>query len=161
MLPVTRIPAVLVLSLFSLVHIHARHTTIHPGVQGLSDTKTSYKYIDKLSLSNDNRREIQEILLDAGAQHEKLLAEYQAETYRPLTIGKRYLSSLLIAINSYAWSCVSNFFWALFQTSSWALAYRLQALSTGPNFMALLTAEFCAYPHSPLTCKRRISALAL
>ena len=32
----------------------------------------------------------------------------------------------------------------------------------GPNFMALLTAEFCAYDHdSPLTCKRRISALAL
>ena len=33
---------------------------------------------------------------------------------------------------------------------------------TGPNFMALLTAEFCTYNHdSPLTCKHRISALAL
>ena len=32
----------------------------------------------------------------------------------------------------------------------------------GPNYMALLTAEFCPYDHdSPLTCKRRISALAL
>ena len=32
----------------------------------------------------------------------------------------------------------------------------------GPNFMALLTAEFCAYDHhSPLTCKRRISALTV
>ena len=34
--------------------------------------------------------------------------------------------------------------------------------SSGPNFMALLTAEFCAYDHhSLLTYKRRISALAL
>ena len=32
---------------------------------------------------------------------------------------------------------------------------------SGPNLMALLTAEVCAYDHdSPLTCKRRISALA-
>ncbi|XP_033638354.1 uncharacterized protein LOC117299058 [Asterias rubens] len=100
MLPVTRIPAVLVLSLFSLAHIHARHTTIHPGVQGLSDTKTSYKYIDKLSLSNDNRREFQEILLDAGAQHEKLLAECQAETYRPLTIDERISEAQVLLLTN-------------------------------------------------------------
>ena len=37
----------------------------------------------------------------------------------------------------------------------------LQLKSSEPYFMALLTAEFCAYAHdSPLTCKRRISALA-
>ena len=31
-----------------------------------------------------------------------------------------------------------------------------------PNFMAMLTAEFCAYSHhSPLLCKRRISALSV
>ena len=39
-----------------------------------------------------------------------------------------------------------------------------QGLGLGPrpNFMALLTAEFCAYDHhSMLTCKRKISALAV
>ena len=36
------------------------------------------------------------------------------------------------------------------------------AVIPGPNFMALLTAEFCAYDHdSPLMCKPQISALAL
>ncbi|XP_033638396.1 uncharacterized protein LOC117299085 isoform X2 [Asterias rubens] len=94
MLPVTRIPATLVL-LFTLVHIHARHTTILPGVPDLSDTKMSYKYIDKLSLSNDHRREIQEILQGFDAQHEKLLAEYQAEKYRPFTIGLQQTSEQL------------------------------------------------------------------
>ena len=35
-----------------------------------------------------------------------------------------------------------------------------QSVTSGPNFMALLTAEFCAYgDDSPLTCKRRISVL--
>ena len=37
-----------------------------------------------------------------------------------------------------------------------------RALTAGPNFIALLTGEFCAFDHdSPLTCKHWISALAL
>ena len=48
------------------------------------------------------------------------------------------------------------------ETTVWVVFGGATLHRTLPNFMALLTAEFCAYDHdSPLTCKRRISALAL